>query len=127
MIDDVRRIVIERAAGGCEYCKLPAAAIMRAGFQMEHIRARQHGGPTELDNLAWACRHCNLYKGPNQSAYDPETNQLVRLFHPRTDRWSDHFRWQESVVVGITPIGRATVQLLEMNDPLRVELRRVLS
>lgn len=96
---------------------------MQSAFQLEHIRARQHGGQTAFENLAWCCRRCNLYKGPNASAFDPVTDQLVRLFNPRIDRWDEHFEMDGPLVVGLTPEGRATVALLQMNDDLRVQLR----
>ena len=50
--------------------------------------------------------------------------ELKRLFHPRTDRWDDHFAIEEGEVRGLSAIGNATVSLLNMNDPDRVELRR---
>ncbi|MEX2315754.1 MAG: hypothetical protein WD669_01290 [Pirellulales bacterium] len=47
----------------------------------------------------------------------------MALFHPRQHKWSDHFEWQEAVLVGRTSIGRATIELLAINDWQRVELR----
>ena len=120
---DIRRVAIERAGGRCEYCRLLATALPSIAFQLDHVRARQHGGSNGLENLCYACRHCNLYKGTNQSAYDPDTDQLVRLFHPRLDKWDDHFRTVGAWIDGKTSEGRATVALLRMNDPLRIELR----
>ena len=93
-------------------------------FHVEHIVARQHGGSDDLDNLALSCRRCNLYKGPNLSALDPETGHHTVLFNPRLDRWPDHFTHAEGVIVGRTPVGRATVALLRMNDEPRSDLRR---
>jgi hypothetical protein len=101
---------------------LPVAApVVR--FHIEHIIARQHGGGTDPDNLALACGKCNFSKGPNIAALDPETGQLVPLFHPRRDEWQDHFSWSGTEVVGLTPVGRATAVLLAMNDWERVEVR----
>jgi hypothetical protein len=54
---------------------------------------------------------------------DPLTGELIQLFHPRRDRWTDHFSLQGVRIIGVTPVGRATVHLLSMNDPRRVELR----
>lgn len=107
----------------CEYCRLPQEALPWARFQVEHIRAKQHRGNDEPENLAFACRKCNLFKGPNLASIDPETEQLVALFHPRLDNWTEHFALEEHAIVGLTPTGRATVLLLEMNDPDRVLLR----
>ena len=74
-------------------------------------------------NLAWACQRCNLCKGTNLSAIDPDSAQVVRLFHPRADRWEEHFTIENVRIVGLTPTGRATVWLLQMNTAERMELR----
>jgi hypothetical protein len=76
-----------------------------------------------LDNLALACIDCNLHKGSNVAGYDPETGQLSELFHPRLQRWADHFAWQGVLIVGITPVGRTTVEVLQMNAEERLRLR----
>ena len=70
-----------------------------------------------------ACGYCNRHKGPNIAGLDPETGSLVPLYHPRNDRWDDHFEWNGTMLVGRTPIGRATVFLLAVNDWQRIELR----
>jgi len=95
-------------------------------FHVEHILAKQHGGDDSLSNLALACDRCNFCKGPNLSAIDPTTNEIVTLFHPRHDKWSEHFTMQGVEIVGITPCGRATANLLQMNAPKRVQLRAAL-
>lgn len=120
----VRR-VRERAAERCEYCRMPAMALPLP-FQIDHIISGQHQGPTELSNLALACPHCNRYKGPNIAGLDPVSGQLVHLYHPRTDRWSEHFDWDGPRIAGKTPVGRATVQVLAMNADGPVLLRRFL-
>ena len=79
--------------------------------QREAVRQRD-----DADNLAWACIFCNLYKGPNLASLDPETGALTRLFHPRRDRWDDHFRQDGASIVGLTAVGRTTCWLLEMNS-----------
>ncbi len=81
------------------------------------------GGDTE-DNLALACPNCNWHKGPNLAAIDPLTLVTISLFHPRKNSWEEHFTWNEHLLEGKTAIGRATVQLLKLNDPQRVEVRR---
>jgi hypothetical protein len=93
-------------------------------FHVEHITARQHGGDEALSNLALACPDCNAYKGPNLTSIDPETGQVVPLFDPRQGSWSDHFAFQGPLIIGRTPTGRATAQLLDMNEETRVEMRR---
>lgn len=82
---------------------------------MDHIVAEQHGGETVPSNLALACPHCNRYKGPNIAGLDPDSGQLVRLFHPRTDLWTEHFEFEGPRIVGRTPVGRVTVQVLALN------------
>jgi len=119
----LRSLVCRRAGDVCEYCRLPQAASRIARFHVEHVIARQHGGQTEPNNLALACSYCNFHKGPNIAAIVPEFVRLVPLFNPRRDDWADHFVWEESIVVGRTAIGRATVELLAMNDWQRVEVR----
>ncbi len=121
--------VRQRARNVCEYCRAPQAGFRRS-FHMEHIVARQHGGRTESGNLALACWTCNLRKGPNLAGIDSETADLVALFHPRRDRWPDHFDIRQSRsasdaldIVGLTPIGRATAKLLDFNGGIRPSLR----
>ena len=90
---------------------------------VEHITARVHGGSDDDDNLALACQRCNLHKGTNPTGVDPQTGKLAPIFHPRRDRWSDHFTFEGVRVIGVSVIGRATVQVLNMNDARRLELR----
>jgi hypothetical protein len=123
MDQSLRRMVRRRAGNVCEYCRLPQASSRFVRFHIEHIVARQHGGATHADNLALACGHCNRRKGPNIAGLDPQTGQLAPLFHPRRDRWADHFTWNGTIIVGKTPVERVTVALLAMNDWQRVELR----
>ena len=126
MINAATKLSVRRRAGGrCEYCHLPEAAA-DAPFHVEHVRAKQHGGGDDEANLALACDRCNLHKGPNITAFDPDTDAVVLLFHPRRDRWQDHFRFDGPALVGLTPTGRAAVRLLNMNAPQRVRLRDAL-
>lgn len=118
-----RRLVRDRAGDRREYCGLPQAALPISTFHVEHVTARQQGGSDDADNLALACHHCNLHKGPNLTGIDPESGAIVRLFHPRRDAWSDHFRLRGVALVGLTPIGRATVRTLAMNDAELMEAR----
>lgn len=123
---ELARKVRERAAESCEYCRIPQFSLPLP-FQIDHIIAGQHHGETELSNLALACPHCNRYKGPNIAGMDPLTGQIVRLFHPRTDRWADQFDvLDDARIAGKTPVGRATVQVLAMNAEGPVQLRRLL-
>ena len=123
MDEALRQFVRERAAYHCEYCQIPQEALPWATFHIEHIRARQHGGSDDPENLALACRRCNLRKGTNLSTIDPETGKILPLFHPRANVWSEHFSVVDYRIVGRTDVGRATVALLDMNDAERVQLR----
>ena len=114
-----------RAGAACEYCRLPQA-LYSGLFTTEHVIARQHGGSDRDDNLAYSCTHCNLHKGPNIAGLDPDTGELTRLFHPRTDVWEDHFEWSAHLLVGRTPIGRTTVRVLAMNQPIMRAVRAAL-
>src|ERR1035441_2513852 len=87
--------------GLCEYCHAPQAYYTER-FQIDHIIARQHGGETIIENLALCCLECNRRKGPNLSGVDPLSNQIVTLFHPRNERWLDHFKWENAILVGLT-------------------------
>jgi hypothetical protein len=99
-------------------------ALQGATFHVEHIVPRSRGGATNLDNLAWSCPGCNLRKSDRVEALDPQSGVIVPLFNPRTDRWSEHFRWQGYLLIGQTSVGRATESILELNHPRRVLIRQ---
>ena len=120
-----RRAVRRRAENRCEYCLLPQSAV-DVRFHVEHIVARQHRVDDSLANLALACDRCNFLKGPNMATIDPNDGAMARLYHPRQDAWNDHFRLENAAIIGVTPIGRATARLLEMNAPRRLQLRAIL-
>ena len=92
-------------------------------LHVEHIKARKHGGDDSELNLAFACDRCNFSKGSNLSGIDSESDEIVPLFNPRTQSWTDHFAMQGVTIVGMTPTGRATVQVLNMNAKRRLQLR----
>jgi hypothetical protein len=118
----LQSLVRERAGDRCEYCHMPQE-FLPATFHVEHIIAKQHRGSDDADNLCLSCDRCNLNKGPNLSGIDPDTDNIVLLFHPRQQRWSRHFRWDGPILVGLTQTGRATIAVLDINNPERVELR----
>lgn len=118
-----RRWVREQSNGRCEYCRMSEAWEPYFIYHAEHIIAKQHGGPDDRENLAFACNHCNLLKGPNLASIDPDTGLLTTLFHPRKQAWADHFRHEGGHVLGRTDVGRTTVFLLQMNAAHRAELR----
>jgi hypothetical protein len=119
-----RQLVRRRARNCCEYCRIPQEATPFIGFHVEHIRAKQHTGDENPENLALACDRCNAFKGPNLTSVDPDTGVAVPLFNPRSDDWAEHLLFEAGEVLGLTPTGRATVRLLNMNAPRRVQLRR---
>jgi 5-methylcytosine-specific restriction endonuclease McrA len=88
----LRRSVSERAQRFCEYCGIPATATF-IPHEPVHIVAILHGGTTTLENLTCACFECNGLKGPNLASRDPVTGAVTPLYHPREQRWPDHFRW----------------------------------
>lgn len=104
---------------------MPQAAHVRT-FAIDHVVARQHGGPSTPDNLALACLRCNSHKGPNLAGIDPETGRMTRLFNPRSDVWADHFRWNSPYLTGLTDVGRTTIDVLTINHPDYIGLRESL-
>ena len=120
-----REMVRQRAGGRCEYCHFPDDAL-NLPFHLDHIVATVHRLDDSLENLAWACPRCNLGKGTNLTTVDPATDRLVELFNPRRMNWNEHFELQNGQIVGLTPNGRGTARLLNMNDEQRVQHRRML-
>jgi hypothetical protein len=97
-------------------------------FSVEHIIPLDRGGKNESDNLALACQGCNNHKYNKTEAYDPVSHQLVPLYHPRQHNWQEHFNWNYdySLLIGLTPIGRATIEALHVNREGVINLRRLL-
>ena len=122
---DLRRRVRERARERCEYCLIPETATF-APHEFDHIVAEKHGGQTTEENLALACVLCNKHKGSDLTSIDPETGAIVPLFHPRRDRWSDHFQLVRGQVLPLTAVGRVTVRLLQLNHSDRTAERELL-
>ena len=87
----LRRLVADRAGHVCEYCLIHEDDTF-LGCEVEHVIAEKHGGPTTEDNLAFACVFCNRAKGSDIASVFPGSTEPVRLFHPRRDRWAEHFR-----------------------------------
>lgn len=121
-----RRLVWERAGDRCEYCLLQQRQAAFAPFHIEHIVARQHRGPDDATNLALACHRCNLHKGPNLSGYDPDSRGIIPLFNPRRDHWAEHFRFESAFISGLTPVGRTTAWVLQMNAEARLQVREAI-
>jgi hypothetical protein len=124
--DVLRWQVADRAYHVCEYCLIHEADTFW-GCQIDHIISRKHGGQSESANLAWACAVCNNSKGTDLGTIAGEPMELVRLFHPRKDRWAANFHLEGQRIDPLHPIGVATVKLLRMNEGSRLMEREVLA
>lgn len=122
-----KRLVAERARHTCEYC-ISQLRYSPDPFSVDHLIPLARGGTGDVDNLAFACQGCNGFKFTATEAIDPITGQIVPLYNPRTDPWSEHFVWDESysLILGITSTGRATVAKLQLNRSGVVNLRVIL-
>jgi HNH endonuclease len=121
----LRQLVSERAQAKCEYCRLHQDFSIYS-HEIDHIIAQKHGGRTVSENLALACLVCNRHKGSDLTTIDPMTQEITPLFHPRSHTWLEHFVLEDSAIVGITQLGRATAFLLMFNNPTRLLQRRAL-
>jgi hypothetical protein len=121
--EGVRQQVAERARHRCEYCQAPE--VVGISMEVEHIIPRAKGGDDALDNLCYACNDCNSFKAAAVTGMDAETGEAVRLFNPRIDEWSAHFKWGDDlkVLIGLTAVGRATIDRLKINRPKRQSAR----
>ena len=123
----LRRLVEERAGDRCEYCLLPAQ-LSFFPHEVDHVVPEKHNGKTEADNLALACWRCNRHKGTDLGSFDPETNHFSFLSNPRTQLWAEHFQLQSFQIIGVSPVGRTTAFLLQLNTLERIaERQRFLS
>jgi len=122
-----KRLVAERAAFACEY-GLSQLRYSPDPFSVDHIIPLAQYGSNELENLALACQGCNGFKFTATEAVDPISGHIAFLYNPRIHRWVDHFVWDAdySLILGVTPIGRATVAKLQLNRSGVVNLRQVL-
>ena len=124
---EVKEFVAESAGYRCEYCLSPMQ-FNPDQPSIEHIHPSSRGGSDAPSNLALACQGCNNFKQVAIAAEDPATGVQAPLFHPRTDRWADHFAWSDDQVsvIGRTPTGRATISRLQLNRPGLLNQRRLL-
>jgi len=119
----LRQLVYERANGCCEYC-LISEDVSFAKHEIDHVMAEKHGGLTVEENLALSCTIYNKHKGSDIASIDNETGEIVPLFNPHRDIWSEHFRLENGIFIGLTPNARATIRLLQINSLMRIEERR---
>jgi hypothetical protein len=122
----LRKAVARAARHRCGYC-LTQELVVGAAMEIEHIISEALGGRTEEENLWQACSLCNQHKGSRVAGRDPVTGEGVPLFNPRRQVWAEHFVWTTdgTRIIGLTPIGRATVIGLNLNRPALVRPRRV--
>ncbi len=116
---ELRQSVINRASGYCEYCLLHQNFSIY-NHEIDHIIAVKHGGKTIESNLALACLSCNRHKGSDFATLDRDTGDVIRLFHPRQQIWSEHFILNNTTIEGVTGTGQATARLLQFNTPNRL-------
>jgi hypothetical protein len=121
----LRRLVIQRAHSICEYCLIHQDDACFS-FHIDHIVSRKHRGPTTSTNLALSCLRCNVAKGTDPGAFIGRPPRLIRLYHPRQERWHQHFRLAAARIIPLSDEGRATVSLLDLNAPDRLLLRKAL-
>lgn len=108
--ENLKQQIYNYFANCCAYC-LSANSLMPVTFECEHIIPRSAGGKTVFENLCLACPMCNRYKSSRQNVPDPQTQEIVALFHPHLQKWTEHFAWNESntEIIGLTAVGRATI------------------
>lgn len=122
--ESLRARIEKRAGNRCEYCRLPQIFYL-SRFQIDHIISIKHSGKTETSNLALSCLSCNVHKGSDIASIDPITGRITALFHPRRQKWEEHFVMDSlnGRIEGRTPEGRTTVRLLQFNTEERIEER----
>ena len=115
---ELRQRIMEAARFRCGYC-LTSQHIIGPMLEIEHYVPVSQGGASTEENLWVACPRCNSHKAGRVNAIDPETAVTQPIFNPRSDVWSEHFEWIEggTVILGKTPIGRATAVVLQVNHP----------
>jgi 5-methylcytosine-specific restriction endonuclease McrA len=121
----LRVLVTENAEHRCEYCCIHQSDLDFT-FHVDHIISLKHGGGDEFENLALSCSVCNQNKGTDLGTYLSGSDQLIRLFHPRRDKWDKHFKKDNGEIIPLTDIGAATIKVLDLNNPDRIILRRLL-
>lgn len=127
-ITNQQRTLIRTRAGDCrEYCRLPESG-GTITFEVDHIRPLKHNGSDDTENLCLACYKCNGYKGDNIAGYDPESDIMTPLYHPRQQRWEDHFTLEtDCKLTGRTAEGRTTIEVFRINEESRIQQRQLLA
>src|SRR5438132_11313290 len=122
---DLRSVVLGRASFRCECCHIDGWEL-----QVEHVvpRSPRHRPVSSLSadelnalaNLAAACAHCNRFKADFLTGEAVAFGGEHRLFNPRSDQWDAHFAWSADYlrILPLNGVGDATIQRLNMNDPI---------
>ena len=113
--EKTRRFVARRAGFCCEYCRLHEDDLFVA-FEIDHIIATKHGGGNELDNLAYACPHCNQHKGSDLTTFLDAYDDIVLLFNPRKHKWSEHFEAINGEIIAKSRIGQASIKIFRLGS-----------
>ena len=124
--EKIRQKVAERAGLCCEYCRIHADNLFLS-FEIDHIIALKHGVTNDLENLAYACPHCNQYKGTDFATLLNDFNDIVVLFNPRIHEWTKHFETIEGEIIPKTRIGQASLKIFRFNQPDLLIVRRLLN
>lgn len=124
--ESTRQQVFKRADYCCEYCQT-SQAYSGIALEIDHIIPQSANGSDDLANLCAACHTCNQHKHMATNSADPKTNAVVQLFNPSTQNWHEHFEWSDDTteIIGKTPIGRATIYRLKMNNRFVVLARKL--
>lgn len=119
---NVQVLVRQRANFLCEYCHSPEF-LSTAPLTIDHLKPQSLGGTDNIENLALACRRCNERRYNFTTGIDPKMQQESSLFNPREQKWSEHFVWtaDKLIVLGISAMGRATCERLDINDERRAD------
>jgi hypothetical protein len=102
---NIQALVRQRANFLCEYCHSP-----------EFLST----APLTIDHLT---PQCNERRYNFTTGIDPETRKESLLFHPRQQIWAEHFIWTADKlrVLGLSALGRATCERLDINDDRRAD------
>jgi len=99
-------------------------SLQGATFHIEHVKPRSQGGGSDFENLALCCPACNLHKAARTHLTDPESGSVVAVYNPREQLWSEHFTWEKFQLVGLTAVGRALIDALQLNHTRKIDIRR---
>lgn len=121
----VRRRLAQEAKHACSYCRSPSVA--GVPMAIDHIVPVSVGGSNQSTNLCLACYRCNEFKGARTSAIDPLSGQTGQFYHPKSQRWADHFAWSRDglLIQAVSLTGRVTVEALHMNSDWLIQARKI--